>query len=516
MLAQHNPGMTRQPSTAAGAVACGHPITAQAAADVLREGGNAFDAVIAAQFAACVVEPVLTSLAGGGFLLAHAVHQPPVVYDFFAQTPRQRSPDAPTPIPIEANFGTATQEFHVGLSAVATPGTVKGIFAIHDDLGSLPMSRLMEPAVHAARAGVQVNAFQAYIFDVVNPIYRLTQETARVYAETHKGDHLKQPLLADTLDALTREGEELFYHGELGARIVRLCQEGGGHLTTDDLASYQVHRREPLALNYRGAATLTNPPPSSGGILIGFALKLLNEIDLTSFEFGSLAHLELLFDVMQLTNAARVDGLGGSAEWILDPALLASYRAHIANRHRSYRGTTHISVVDSQGNIAAMTLSNGEGCGHLVPDSGIMLNNMLGEEDINPAGIDRWQPGKRMTSMMAPTLIEVGDHRRVALGSGGSNRIRTAIFQVISNLLDFSLDPAAAVGAPRFHYERDTLSIEPGFADPAIAALADRAATLRTWSDKNLFFGGVHLVEHSKHGFAAVGDERRGGIGVVV
>jgi len=516
MLAMHNPGMTIRPSTGLGAVACGHPITAQAAADVLREGGNAFDAVIAAQFAACVVEPVLTSLAGGGFLLAHAVNQPPVVYDFFAQTPKVRSNDAPMPVPIEANFGNATQEFHVGLSAVATPGTVKGIFAIHDDLGSLPMSRLVEPAVHAARAGVEVNAFQAYIFDVVNPIYRLTQETARVYAETHKDSHLKQPLLADTLDALTREGEQLFYHGELGTRIVRLCQEGGGHLTTDDLASYQVQRRDPLALDYRGAAILTNPPPSSGGTLIGFALKLLNEINLTSVEYGSLAHLELLFDVMQLTNAARVDGLGRSEEGVLDAKLLASYRDHIANRQRSYRGTTHISVVDGQGNIAAMTLSNGEGCGHLVPDSGIMLNNMLGEEDINPAGLDRWQPGERMTSMMAPTLIKIGEHRRVALGSGGSNRIRTTILQVISNLLDFSMGPAATVGAPRLYYERDILSIEPGFADPVIAELGDRAATLDTWSAKNLFFGGVHLVEHSEHGFAAVGDERRGGIGVVV
>ncbi len=516
MLEQHNPGMTRRPSTSTGAVACGHPITAQAAADVLREGGNAFDAVIAAQFAACVAEPVLTSLAGGGFLLAHPVDQKPVVYDFFAQTPRVRSPSAATLVPIEANFGTATQEFHVGLSAVATPGTVKGIFAIHHDLGSLPMNRLVEPAVQAARAGVEVNPFQAFIFDVVNPIYQLTQETARVYAETHKGDHLKQPLLADTLDALTREGERLFYHGELGARIVRLCQEGGGYLTSDDLASYQVQRRDPLALSYRGAAILTNPPPSSGGTLIGFALQMLNEIDLARVEFGSLVHLELLFDVMQLTNAARVDGLGRSEDGVLDTQLLASYRKHIANRQRSYRGTTHISVVDGQGNIAAMTLSNGEGCGHLVPDSGIMLNNMLGEEDINPAGLDCWQPGKRMTSMMAPTLIEIGKHRRVALGSGGSNRIRTAILQVISNLLDFSMDPSPAVCAPRIHFEGDILSIEPGFADPAIAELGDRAGTLNTWSDKNLFFGGVHLVEHSKYGFAAAGDERRGGIGVVV
>ena len=508
--------MIRRPFIGTGAVACGHPITAQAAADVLREGGNAFDAVIAAQFAACVVEPVLTSLAGGGFLLAHPVHQPPVVYDFFAQTPRQRSPDAPMPTPIEANFGTVTQEFHVGLSAVATPGTVKGIFAIHNDLGSLPMSRLVEPAVHAARVGVEINALQAYIFGVVNPIYRLTQEAARVYAGNRKDGHFKQPLLADTLDALVCEGEKLFYHGELGARIVRLCQEGGGHLTSDDLASYQVQRREPLALSYRGATILTNPPPSSGGTLIGFALKLLDEIDLTGVEFGSLAHLEVLFDVMQLTNAARVDGLGRSGDGGLDAKLLANYRTHIATRQRSYRGTTHISVVDGHGNIAAMTLSNGEGSGHMVPDSGIMLNNMLGEEDINPAGLDRWQPGKRMTSMMAPTFIEIGQHRRVALGSGGSNRIRTAILQVISNLLDFSMDAAAVVGAPRLHYERETLSIEPGFADSAILGLGDRAGTLNTWDDKNLFFGGVHMVEHSEHGFAAAGDERRGGIGVVV
>ncbi len=499
----------------AGAVACGHPVTAQAACDVLRDGGNAYDAVIAAQLVACVVEPVLASLGGGGFLLAHAVDKKPTVYDFFVQTPRVRSAAASELLPVEADFGTTTQAFHVGPAAIATPGMVKGLFAIHADLASLPMTRLAEPALRSAREGVPVSAFQAYLFNIVAPIYRLSEETARTYSDTTEGALLKQPLLEDVLEALIREGEALFYTGELAHGITNLCAQRGGHLNEADLASYTVYHRTPLALGYRNARILTNPAPSSGGTLIGFALQLLNDVDLVNVTFGSIEHLGLLVEVMELTNEARISSGTGDIS-PLDAGLLEQYRSRIANRPRAHRGTTHISVADSAGNIAAMTLSNGEGCGYLIPGSGIMLNNMLGEEDINPQGPDRWSTDLRMTSMMAPTLIEVDQKHTTVLGSGGSNRIRTAILQVISNLLDFATSADEAVRLPRIHYERDKLSLEPGFSNAVVAELQKQVVMVDRWAAPNLFFGGVHLVERRGANFVAVGDARRGGVGAVV
>ncbi|MCZ6854011.1 MAG: gamma-glutamyltransferase, partial [Gammaproteobacteria bacterium] len=468
-----------------------------------------------AQFVACVVEPVLASLGGGGFLLAHAPNQQPTIYDFFVQTPRNRSPDACELLPIEVDFGATMQAFHIGPASIATPGMVKGLFAIFADLATLPLARLVEPALTAAREGVAVSAFQADLFSLVAPIYRLSDETKRLYGDTTEGSLHKQPLLADVLEALTREGEGLFYAGELARSITELCAQQGGHLKAADLSNYRVYRRTPLACNYRNAQVLTNPAPSSGGSLICFALQLLNDVELTGVKFGSFEHLELLVEVMELTNEARITIDSGDTN-PLDGALLEQYRTRIANRPRAYRGTTHISVADGAGNIAAMTLSNGEGCGHLAPGSGIMLNNMLGEEDINPRGLGRWSTDMRMTSMMAPTLIEVDHSHSMVLGSGGSNRIRTAILQVISNILDFSFTSDEAVRNPRIHYERGKLSLEPGFSNDVIVELQQRVIGIDRWAAPNLFFGGVHLVERHGEKFVAVGDARRGGAGQVL
>jgi gamma-glutamyltranspeptidase/glutathione hydrolase len=177
------------------------------------------------------------------------------------------------------------------------------------------------------------------------------------------------------------------------------------------------------------------------------------------------------------------------------------------------RGTTHISVADAEGNIASLTASNGEGCSYTLPGTGIMLNNMLGEEDLNPGGFNRWKTGARLASMMSPAVAELADGTRYALGSGGSNRIRSAVAQVLVNLLDFGMAPEAAVSAPRMHLEGNMLSIEPGFSSSALSTLEFAAPSTHLWPEKNLFFGGVHTVS-VKHGgiFDGAGDPRRGGV----
>jgi gamma-glutamyltranspeptidase/glutathione hydrolase len=505
-----------------GAVATGHPLTTAAAEAVLRDGGNAFDAIIAAHFMACVAEPVLTSLGSGGYLLAEPAQGRSRVYDFFAQTPRNKHDHDLDFYPISADFGPATQEFHIGLASVATPGTVKGMFAVHRDLGTVPMRQLLQPAVQAARQGVPLNRLQAYILEVVSPIYLASAEAGALFGSaTHpgktlqEGELLQQPELAATLEALAEEGEALFYLGDIAAAIAGQCRQRG-LLTREDLAHYQVELREPLRVRYRDAELLVNPPPSSGGVLIAFALAMLD--GMPAHRHGSIEHVGQLAEVMALTNRARLEALargGDATEHLLDKNLLRQYRDSVSGQPFCSRGTTQLSVVDDLGNLASMTVSNGEGCGELVPGTGIMLNNMLGEEDINPGGFFTWPCNTRMTSMMAPSILHTSRGRAV-LGSGGSNRLRTAILQVILNLVDQGMSIGEAVDAPRCHLESGVLNLEPGACAQETAALEREFGELCQWPEPNLYFGGVHSVWLDERGLQARGDARRDGKGVVV
>jgi len=503
-----------------GAVAAGHPATAEAAAWALEEGGNAFDAAMAGLCAACVAEPVLTSLGGGGFLLAHQGGRKNTLYDFFVQTPVQkRSVSELDFYPILADFGTAQQEFHIGMGSIATPGTIKGLFRIHGELGSLPMREIVKPAVDFARNGIVLNPLQAYIFSIVAPIYLSTDSARKIYSSDQvddslaiEGENLRQPELADALELLAIEGERLFYQGEMGAELVAACESGGGYLTKADLGNYRVVKRQPLAYDYLNARILTNPTPSSGGSLIRFAHALLESKDQGKFGFAQ--HLMLLSEVMKQTNLARMENgqfETGTVGELLHPETIARFRSALSGHPVNSRGTTHISVVDGQGNAASLTLSNGEGSGYVLPGTGIMLNNMLGEEDLNPEGFHRWNTGVRVSSMMAPTLAI--DHERViATGSGGSNRLRTAILQVLNNLYYFGMDVREAVDSPRLHVEKDLLSIEPGFPESVVDELCAGYHDYHRWTEKNLFFGGTHTVISDGRGFSGAGDPRRGGV----
>jgi gamma-glutamyltranspeptidase/glutathione hydrolase len=509
-----------------GIVAAGHEETARAAKIILENGGNAFDAAVAAAFAACVAEPVFTSLGGGGFLLAHAAAGSEALYDFFVQTPRKvPSAERLDFHPIHADFGPTTQEFHIGLGAVATPGTVAGLFAVHEDLGSLPIQEVMSPAIHLCRDGFIVNAFQEYLFRVVGPIYTATKESRRIFGSPNhpgklvqEGDRIRFPDLADTLEALSREGARLFYEGEIGRRLVEQI-ERGGILSAEDLKNYRVERRRPLEFDYRGHRILTNPPPSCGGMLIAFTLQLLEKSGLPAAAAGSAEDLIPLVHAMDLTNQARIDSLAQDPDWeqvadlLLDPEFFQRYRSELVSRARAPSGTTHLNVIDADGNVASMSLSNGEGCGHVLKGTGIMLNNMLGEEDINPMGFQSFPLNQRMSSMMSPTLLFQREGMVTALGSGGSNRFRTAIVQVLRHLVDHSFTTAQAVEASRVHYERGLLSLEPGLSEDVLAKLRGAFPEIHLWEEKNLFFGGVHAASfHQERGFQGMGDPRRAGV----
>ncbi len=517
-----------------GIVASGHPETSRAGAEILRAGGNAYDAVVAALGAACVVEPLLVSLGGGGFLMAAPVAREPLVYDFFCQTPGRRRPVTEQDFyPIWANFGADRQEFHTGMGSIAVPGVAAGLFEIHRDLGRLPLSEVLHPAIDLGRKGTAINPLQQYVVRILEPILRADPAAFGLYESPgHRGELiqageiLRNPDLSDAFERLLLEGPALLYGGEWGQQLAADSLPGG-NLQLQDLARYQVIRRKPLQFEFAGCTCLINPPPSPGGGLIAFALGLLEQNLKQGSAWGGREHVNATIRAMHAANQAR-DHYGlrenVTAETmaeLLQPETLAQWRDGISRHSLFSRGTTHISVADSDGNMASLTASNGEGSAYVLPGTGIMLNNMLGEEDLHTGGFHRWQPDSRLASMMSPLVARSPDGFQLALGTGGSNRIRSAVTQVMLNVLQFRMPLQDAVDAPRMHLEGTKLSVEPGFGVEIKANLGTRDGEteleLLNWPDRNLFFGGVHAVQFMSNGqFFGAGDSRRGGAVVMV
>jgi gamma-glutamyltranspeptidase/glutathione hydrolase len=510
-----------------GVAASGSAEVSQTAVEILKAGGNAFDAVLGALCTASIAEPLLVSLGGGGFLLGLPDGDKPRVYDFFCQTPSRRRADSELDFyPIMADFGTAEQEFHIGMGSIAVPGVVAGICEAHHDLGRMPLDEIVAPAINLARSGVVVDAFHHYIIRILRPIMEATPEAFHLYESPGRPGQLIQadellcnPDAADSLEALVAEGPGLFYRGEWAQQLAADSLAGGGHITLEDLAAYTVQRREPVVFRHRGARCAINPPPSPGGSLVAFALGVMGDWNSGKDEWGSRSHVMNLLRGMRAASVARHEyameaGLEfQKMEQLLGPETIRRWQQGLQLHSLFSRGTTHISVADAEGNIASLTASNGEGCSYVLPGSGVMLNNMLGEEDLNPGGFNQWKEGRRLASMMSPAIIEQGDGTRFALGSGGSNRIRSAITQVMVNLLDFDMTLEQAVAAPRIHLEGDMLSLEPGFSEAALGALETAAPRTHHWPEKNLFFGGVHTVSVKPGGiFDGAGDPRRGGV----
>ena len=513
--------------SARGVVAAGHPLTAEAGARVLREGGNAVDAAIAAVLTSCVTESTLTGLGAGGYMLVRDGSEP-VVLDFFVAVPgldgAERSSEL-VPIPIYFT-PDVPQVFHIGAASCGVPGTPAGLVAAAERFGSVPLADLATPAARLAREGVTVNPEQAYFLKILAPILIHYDEARRIYAPRGQilgaGDEFVFAELGDALERLGADGAEPFYRGDIAAAMAAWVRERGGTLGVDDLAAYEPIAREPVEVSFHGRRVMTNPPPSSGGILIAYALALLEWLG----ECGT----EQVVGAMEAAQAARnEDFLAGLREEsfperFLDPERIALAAAGVAAALETGGGprrtpddplgsTTHITAVDGDGGCASVTCSNGTGSGLVVPDTGVHVNSMLGEEDLNPHGFHRHAPGVRMPSMMSPSLVLSDGELELGLGSGGSNRIRSAVLQTIVRLLVDGDDVAHAVVAPRVHFESGAVQAEPGVDEAVLARLEERGYEVARWQALNVFFGGVHAVARNPATgeLSAGGDPRRGG-----
>ena len=489
-----------------GVVAAGHPLSAQAGADALRHGGNAVDAALASMLTAFSCEPLLTGLGAGGYMLVVEPGRPAVLLDFFIEAPGHGADITARAelVPVSVSFGDAIQVFNIGPASVGTYGMAAGVWEAASRFGRIPLAELVEPAARLAREGVELNVPQAYVAEILAGIVTSTPECAALFAPDGRvvgpGDVLRQPELGDALERLGAEGPAPFYTGDIAAAIVAWLAERGGIVTREDLAGYAAVAREPIRVSYRGRDVLTNPPPSAGGTLIAHALSLLESQPAPP-------ELARVVDAMEQTQAVRTPEF---LEGLDDPEFVKRFLA----RQSRLGSTTHVAVLDRDGWACSVTSSNGEGAGVVVPGTGIHLNNMLGEQDLNPLGFHRHPPGRRMPSMMSPTAVLRGGAPELTLGSAGSNRIRSAILQTIIRVIDDGLEAGEAVRAPRVHFEDDVLYAEPGV-DTAPLERAGRA--IARFRELNLFFGGVQAVARDEQGrFSGGGDPRRGGAALVV
>ncbi len=526
-----------------GVIAAGGPETAKAGAEILRQGGNAIDAAVAAAFVSFIGEVGVVHLGGSG--VAHIYDSSngrSLVFDFFSNTPGVGG-QVVKPLDfseVMIDFGATTQKFHLGRASVAVPGNIAGLCQMAADYGRLPLKTLLQPVIDYAQAGLPLTPFQAETCKLLAPLYTHTAGMRSIFAPNghivRAQEHLFIPDLAQTLTALAEEGASYARNGRLAQAIVADQAANGGLLTAADLTQYKVLTPPSIRLPYREYELLLPPPSSTGGVLTSFTLKLLSRFDISQYKHGSAEHLQLLYEVMVATNRARVvwDNatdempISDAIDRFLNDAYVEKYHhevlAAISSNHPSPfvpepdapNNTSHLSVIDGDGLAVSLTTTAGESAGYVVPGSGYIPNNMMGEEDLHPNGFHSRPPGQRIPTMMTPTIVLQDGQPRLVVGSGGSIRIRSAILQVLSNLLDFGMSLDDAVNNARVHVENGALQCEAGFDVDEVDKLEGMGYAVNRWTTRSIYFGGAHSVSRTANGrLVGAGDNRRGGVTAV-
>jgi gamma-glutamyltranspeptidase/glutathione hydrolase len=451
------------------AVAAGHPATVEAGIEMLAAGGSAADAAVAACLASCVAETVMTGLLGGG----HAIYFDAATervrnLDCFVSVPGLDASVRPTePVELEIPFGTELVHYTIGAATCGVPGIPAGLASLHGEYGRLPWPQLVEPALRLARTGVDFPPAHAACLEMLAPVMTM-REGERIYSPGGRllpaGGRLEQPGLVRALDLLADEGPRSAYEGTIGEALLTLVAERGGLVTSRDLSSYEAHWSEPVEVPYAGTCFLTR-----GG----------------------------LSDVPE--TMARLPELRGLSEGERAVAL-----ARVLDDRPPDGHTTNLSVLDTDGNACVLTTSLGLGSGDFLPGLDLHLNSMLGETDLVRGSLE---PGERMGSMMAPSVALDGHRVVLAAGAAGGTRLRGALLQVVSGILDEGLEPHVAVSRPRLHPASGLVNLEPSFPAEVPRALEAAGFEVRAWPTQHHYFGGVSVVGASR----AAGDPRRSG-----
>jgi gamma-glutamyltranspeptidase / glutathione hydrolase len=457
------------------AIAAGHPATVAAGVEILEAGGSAADAAVGAALASCVAETVMTGLLGGG----HAIYFDAAGgrarnLDFFVAVPGLGAePRNAELLELDVPFGAELVHYAVGIASCGVPGVPAGLGELWRRHGRLDWPALVEPALRIARKGVEMPPAHAACLAMLAPVMTMN-EGARIYSPggmlLETGGRLEQPGLVRALELLAAEGPESAYSGSLADALLALMADRGGLVTRDDLESYEPEWSHPVELPYLG-------------------LRFLSRADLSGLP-------------ETVPRLPRLAGLAAPERAVALARVLAASDGDAGH-------TTNLTTTDAEGNACVLTTSLGLGSGDFLPGLDVHLNSMLGETDLIRGTLE---PGQRMGSMMAPSLVFDGEALQLAIGAAGGTRLRGALLQAAAGYLDEGLGLADAIERPRRHPAEGRVQLEPGFDDETIGALAQAGFEPRLWPDRHHFFGGVSAVTPN----CAAGDPRRSGAGATV
>jgi gamma-glutamyltranspeptidase/glutathione hydrolase len=504
-------GITHPVAARHGMVVAQEKIAARIGADVLAHGGNAVDAAVATGFAMAVTYPRAGNIGGGGFMLIHdAERHEDVAIDY-----RETAPAATTPgIFLNAEGRPDAAKSRDSALGIGVPGTVAGLVLALEKYGSgkFTLAELLKPAITLAHDGFAIADDSADTLPDWHQRLARWPASQKIFSRAdgdslHDGDTLIQPDLAATLAAIAEQGPRGFYQGPVAEALVRAIRDAGGIMTAEDLAAYRPEIRAPMHGSYRGYDIVSMPLPSSGGVVLLETLNILEGFPMQDLPQGSAPSLHLLIEAMKRAYADRARYLGDPAfvkapiATLIAKDYAAKQRAGIDPEHatpwtdalsatppREGSNTTHFSVVDEAGNAVSntYTLNFSYGLGMVAEGTGVLLNNELDDFTAAPGASNAYGlvgfeanlpgPGKRPLSSMSPTIVLKDGKPVLVTGSPGGSRIISTVLQVIVNVLDYHMDVATAVAAPRLHHQwlPDEVRIERGFSDDTIAALETR------------------------------------------
>lgn len=517
-------------------VAAAHPLAAKAGRGVLKAGGNAVDAAIATSLALAVVAPAFSGLGGGGFMLIHqAKTGKSVALDYRETAPELARSDM---YQIEEEGSVANRANSIGYLAIAVPGQLRGHATALERWGTMRMKNLAKAAIRHASRGYPLSRTLRKILrenrDGARDKIQHSPTLERVFGKgqlRRTGQRIKMAELASSLGKLAVEGSELFYSGRMGQTIASYVAQGGGILTLGDLAGYEARTREPVVGNYRGCEVVSTPPPSSGGITLIEVLNILEGFALSSLKHNAKDFIHIVAEALKLGYADRARYIG-DPDFVKVPTEKLAAKGFADERRKlispdrvnlevlpgvidAYEGgsTTHLTVVDKDGNVVAATESIEcfFGSGVMVPDVGIIMNDEMHDFDPVPGRINSVQPHKRPVGSMAPTIVLKDNRPLLSLGSAAGPRIITAILQPLLNVLDFDMPIHKAVTAPRFHCQRSTVWLEGGIPPKTQAGLVGLGHTTEYKPKLDMFFGGVQAIHIQEHAMTGMADPRRDG-----
>ncbi len=519
---------------AMGAVVSAHPLASQVGVQILKKGGNAFDAAIATQLALAVVYPGAGNIGGGGFMVAHLKGGSNVTIDFRETAPAKASRD----MYLDTNGNPQMQLSQDGHLASGVPGTIAGIFAIIKYC-RLPFKTLVQPAIDLAEKGFAITIHQAIDFnDTKDEFIKLN--TAPVVFVKDKpwkaGDTLIQKDLANTLKRIRDKGAAGFYEGATAAMIVAEMAKGKGIISLADLKNYKAKERKAMEFDYKTCHIITMPLPSSGGIIMQQVLKMTEDRDIATMKFGTAASVQLVTEAERRAYADRAQFLG-DADFVKVPVATLTSKAYATKRMADYDAskagssdvtkagnikeseeTTHFSIIDKDGNAVSITttLNGGYGCRTVVSGAGFLLNNEMDDFSVKPgvpnmygavgAEANAIAPGKRMLSSMTPTIVLKNKIPYMVVGTPGGTTIPTSVIQTIMNVVDFGMGAQDAVNKPKFHHQwlPDEIFVENDFNDAVIKELK----TMGYKVSKRGQIGRTELILISGKTITAVGDKR--------